>query len=163
MKKILKLTLTSVFLGIGALVSFGAQNDAMGNRAMMNDTDSANRRGAMREMKDKLSDADFRELVGSKTVDQLIDRIRERVKSNEQLKDFINHVKAEKPAQVAALKKFLDNNKGPFNEKQKAEFKKLLSDIFPAIQNLKEKMGEVKAKAKERMAERKEAMRSGAY
>lgn len=167
MKKI-KLMIVGVILVAGLLESLG-----MGVDKALNDQFTANLKWAkkvgkekkqmreeQRELGEDLTDAQFREIVGSLTVEELMEKIQERIKTHEGLKAFIGHMSPEKPLEVAVLREFLDDNEdtriSEFNEAQRKEFKTLLSEIFPAMKRLKVKMEEASVSVRDKVMGKKD-------
>lgn len=173
MKMITKLMTTSTLLIAGALVSFGADmNTTTANakaraadaKAKVADTKArvAEKRADMAEKKAMVSDSEYRDLIGQKTVGEFVKAVNERLKTNDRLNNFVMMVKERNPELAKKVEDFVKNNKDTklSDPKIKEAFEKIVKKAQEKRAERMEKREGRQENRQERRAERQEARTS---
>lgn len=137
MKMISKLMTTSALLLAGALVSFGADMDAKD----MKTTAPATKMADM-----KLNDSDYKEIIGSMTVEQFVDKLKTNDRFMKFAKIAEQKLEQNNPKAAKEVKDFVEKNKNTkLKDLDKEKLKAAFKEVVPTF---KAKMAEVKKDSK---------------
>lgn len=128
---------TITLLITGALVSFGAADMNSPTPASRNDNmkqKATNMRERSADIKEKLSDKDFRDVYGSVTVEDFEKKVTDKIQTSPRLQAFVNRVKLNNPELAKEIKTFLDANKDKqLKDLDQTKLRVFLKQIWSAI------------------------------